>query len=193
MNGSGMLVERDKAVLVLVDMQERLTAVMADRERVLAASVRLAKTFALVGAPIIITRQYPQGLGPTESVLEAAVVAIAEEGATVVGVDKTAFCACSEPEFLETLGAWGRPQVVLAGMETQICITQTALELVAGGYMPHVAADGCCSREHMMHEVALDRMRAAGVTVTTSESVMYEIVGRAGTDEFRSLLRIVKD
>ena len=120
-------------------------------------------------------------------------VAIAEEGATVVGVDKTAFCACAELEFIETLGAWNRPQVVLAGMETHICITQTALELACRGYAVHVVADACCSRDRLMHDVSLDRLRAAGLTVTTSESVMYEIVGQAGTDEFRALLRIVKD
>ncbi len=189
---SSLLAARDNAVLVLVDMQERLAAAMADKDRVLAASIRLAQTFALVGAPIVITRQYPQGLGPTEPLLENVVVAIAEEGATVVGVDKTAFCACGEIEFIEALGAWERSQIVLAGMETHICITQTALELAAHDYSVHVAADACCSRESTMHDIALDRMRAAGIVVTTSESVMYELVGKADTDEFRSLLGIVK-
>ncbi len=186
------LARREDAVLVLVDMQERLSAAMDARERVLAASVRLTRTFALVGAPIIITRQYPQGLGPTEPELEAAVLAVAEEGATVVGVDKTAFCACAEQEFLDALNARDRSQVVLAGMETHICITQTALDLTSRGYSVQVVADACCSRDRSMHELALDRLRAAGVVVTTSESVMYEMVARAGTDEFKSLLGIVK-
>ena len=188
----GLLAERDDAVLVLVDMQERLAVAMADRASVLAASARLALTFALVDAPVIVTRQYPQGLGPTERVLEEVLVAIAEDGATVVGVDKTSFCACGEPEFLEALGARDRSQVILAGMETHICIAQTALELSERGYRVQVVADACCSRDRTMHEVALDRLRAAGVVVTTSESVQYELVAQAGTDEFRSLLRIVK-
>ena len=186
------LLERESAVLVLVDMQEKLVAAMPERERVLGASVRLTRVFALVKAPIMITRQYPQGLGPTEPMLEEAVLALAEEGATVVGVDKTAFCACREPGFLDALSLRRRGQVVLAGMETHICITQTALDLASRGYSVQVVADACCSRDSRMHEVALDRLRSAGIVVTTSESVMYELLGRANTDEFRALLRIVK-
>lgn len=188
----GTLAARQHAVLVLVDLQERLAAVMPERERVLAAAVRLARTFALVGAPIIITRQYPQGLGPTEPTLEEAALALAEGGSTVLGVDKTAFCCCREPAFLDALNATVRSQVVLAGMETHICIAQTALDLAGRGMQVQVVADACCSRDRTMHEVALDRLRAADVVVTTSESVMYELVGLAATDEFKSLLRIVK-
>lgn len=186
------LAGRDTAVLVLIDMQERLAAAMSDRERVLAAAVRMTRAFALVGAPIMFTRQYPEGLGPTESVLEDVLLGLAEEGATVVGVDKAAFCACREPGFLDALGARDRPQVVLAGMETHICVTQTALDLAMRGFQVHVAADACCSRDVMMHNIALERLRSAGVVVTSSESVMYELVGCAATEEFRSLLRIVK-
>ncbi len=187
-----LLAERHEAVLVLVDMQERLASAMAERERVVGASGRLARTCQLVGAPIILTRQYPQGLGDTEPELEQALAAIADDGGTVLRLDKTAFCACGEPEFVELLASLDRPQVILAGMETHICITQTALDLVLRGYSVQVVADACCSRDRAMHDVALDRLRAAGVVVTTSESVMYELVGRAATDEFRSLLRIVK-
>lgn len=186
------LADRGKAVLVLIDVQEKLAAAMSERERVLAAAVRMLRAFALVGAPIMFTRQYPEGLGPTEPVIEDALLALAEEGATVIGVDKTAFCACREPGFLDALDARDRPQVVLAGMETHICITQTALDLVSRGFQVHVAADACCSQDVGMHDIALDRLRSAGVVVTSSESVMYELVGRAATEEFRSLLRIVK-
>lgn len=186
------LAERDKAVLVLIDMQERLAAAMSDRGRALATAVRMTRAFALVGAPIMFTRQYPEGLGPTEPVLEDVLLRLAEDGATVIGVDKTAFCACREPGFLEALGARDRSQVVLAGMETHICVTQTALDLATRGFQVQVVADACCSRDAAMHDIALDRLRAAGVVVTSSESVMYELVERAATEEFRSLLRIVK-
>jgi nicotinamidase-related amidase len=186
------LARRADAVLVLIDLQERLAAAMVERESVVSAAVRLARAAALVGVPMVVTRQYPQGLGPTDAELERALLKLAEEGATVVSVDKTAFNCASEPEFIDALNATGRSQVVLAGMETHICIAQTALGLVSREFEVQVAADACCSRERSMHDIALDRLRAAGVAVTTSESVMYELVERAATDEFRLLLGIVK-
>jgi len=186
------LVRRDDVVFVLVDIQERLAAVMERREAVISNAVKLARAAALIGAPLIVTRQYPQGLGDTEPLLEDALLTLAEAGATVVGVDKTAFCCSVEPEFMDALGATARAQVVFVGMETHICITQTALDLAARGFDVQVVADACCSRDVSNHEIALDRLRVAGVVVTSTESVMYEAVGRAATDEFRALLEIVK-
>ena len=186
------LAHRTDAVLVLIDIQERLAAAMAEREDVVRAATRMARSAALVGVPVVFTRQYPQGLGPTDAELESTLLRLAEDGATVLGVDKTAFCCVSEPDFLDVLKATGRNQTVLAGMETHICVTQTALELSSLGYHVQVAGDACCSRARSMHDLALDRMRAAGIVVTSSESVMYELVERAATDEFRHLLEIVK-
>jgi nicotinamidase-related amidase len=186
------LIVRDDLVLVVIDVQEKLAAAMPDRERVIAAVSRVARTAALVGAPVILTRQYPQGLGPTVDEIEALVLELAGQGARVSGVDKTAFCCAAEEDFLEALSATGRRQVVLVGMETHICVAQTALALAGSGFQVQVAADGCCSRDDSMHQLALDRMRHTGVIITTTESVMYEAVGRAGTDEFKRLLEIVK-
>jgi nicotinamidase-related amidase len=187
------LISRDDFVLVIIDVQERLAAVMERRDEVVGAASRLARTAAMLDAPIIVTRQYPQGLGPTVPELDELLGVLGDEGARITGVDKTAFCCASEAEFTAALAATGRRQVVLAGMETHICVAQTALVLAEEGYDIHVVADGCCSREGASHEVALDRLRHAGVSVTSSESVMYEAVGRAGTEEFRRLLAIVKE
>lgn len=186
------LIDRDDLVLVIIDIQERLADVMEMRGQVVSAAIRLAKAAALVGAPIILTRQYPKGLGPTAEELESVLLGLAESGARVTGVDKTAFCCASEEDFVEALSATGRRQVVLVGMETHICVAQTALALAGSGVQVQVPADACCSRDASMHDAALDRMRHSGVVITTSESVMYEAVGRAGTDEFKRLLEIVK-
>lgn len=187
------LVRRADAIVVLVDIQERLAAAMSERDAVVRAAVRLARTAALVGVPLVVTRQYPQGLGPTDAEIENALLRLAEEGATLVSVDKTTFDCTAEPEFLEALAATARRQVIISGMETHICVTQTALALAARGFDVQVAADACCSRERALHDIALERLRASGVvTVTSSESAMYELVGRAATDEFRALLAIVK-
>lgn len=186
------LIDRSDLVLVLIDVQERLAAAMQHRDRVLSAIVRLTRGAALIGAPIVVTRQYPKGLGPTEQVLEEVLLQVADRDTHVVGVDKTAFCCAAEVDFNDALAATGRRQVVLAGMETHICVAQTALALVGGGYQVQVAADACCSRDDSAHEIALARLRMANVVVTHSESVLYEAVGRAGTDEFKGLLEIVK-
>lgn len=187
------LVDRDAMVLVLVDIQGRLAAAMDRRDQVVAAASRLARVAALVSAPVVVTRQYPQGLGDTVPELQSVLDTLASDGAEVLRVDKTAFCCSAEPGFVEALASTARDQVVVAGMETHICVAQTALALSAAGKRVQVVADACCSRDARNHDIALSRLRAAGVVVTTSESVMYEVVGRAATDEFKALLGIVKE
>lgn len=186
------LVRREDAVLVLIDIQGRLAAAMERRDEVVSAAIMLVKVAALVGMPVIVTRQYPEGLGGTVDELEAAVVASSSAGANIQGIDKTAFCCAAEPDFGRALSATGRSQVVVAGMETHICVAQTVLALLEDGRDVQVAADACCSRSAGDHDIALARMRAAGAQVTTVESVMYEAVGVAGTPEFKRLLAIVK-
>lgn len=185
------LVHRTGLVLAIIDIQDKLAAAMEARESVVGTAVRLVRAAALLGAPIIVTRQYPQGLGEVVPDLRAALEE-ASASVRVSVVDKMSFCACDEKTFLEALSESGRSMVVLAGMETHICVTQTAIALAKKTYSAHVAADACCSRRSADHQVSLDRMRAAGVVVTTSESVMYEAVAKAGTDEFKRLLDIVK-
>ncbi|MDP2183451.1 MAG: isochorismatase family protein [Actinomycetota bacterium] len=187
------IISRDDLVLVAIDIQTRLAAVMERRSEVIAVTGRLARLASLVEAPIIVTRQYPKGLGGTDESLEEVFVGLAEAGARIIGVDKTAFCCNVETEFREALASTGRKQVVLVGMETHICVAQTALSLAGNGHQVQVVADACCSRRSADHDTTLDRLRSAGVIVTSSESVMYEAVGRAGTDEFKELLGIVKN
>jgi nicotinamidase-related amidase len=186
------LVHRASLVLVVIDLQEKLAAAMERRDEVAAATAMLIRAAGIVGAPIVVTRQYPEGLGDTIPEVAAALDEVS--GAVPVKVvDKLSFCACDEPAFLEALYETGRSQAVLAGMETHICVTQTALTLAKKTYPVLVVADACCSRRKSDHTVALDRLRGAGVVVTTSESVAYEAVSRAGTDEFKRLLAVVKD
>jgi nicotinamidase-related amidase len=186
------LVDRAEMVLLVVDVQERLAAVMERRAEVSSAVARLVRAAAVLGVPIVATRQYPKGLGDT---VPEVVAALADAGrdVTVTVFDKTAFCACEEPGFADLLDATGRRQIVVAGMETHICVAQTALALVATGHRVHVVEDACCSRRARDHETALARLRAQRATVTCSESVIYEAAVRAGTDEFRRLLAVVKE
>jgi len=180
-----LTVSRDEAVLVLVDMQGSLAEAMSRRDAVIGTSALLARVAAELRIPVLVTRQYPKGLGDTME-------AIREATADSSPVDKVAFSCLAEPAFRERLEGLGRRTVLLAGMETHICVTQTALGLLAEGYSVFVVADAACSRRASDHDTALERLRVAGVVVTTAESVIYEALGQAGTPEFRAVLDLVK-
>lgn len=183
---------RDDVVLIVIDVQERLAVAMSRRDEVIGAASKLIRTAALVGAPVIMTRQYPAGLGDVEPELRQAADSVSKSS-SVTWADKVAFDCFAEPTFTELLAKTGRKQLVIAGMESHICVVQTALSAIAAGFDVHVVGDACCSRDATCHESALARLRMAGAVVTTTESVLYELVGQAATDEFRALLRIVKE
>lgn len=192
MSDTSSVASRSHAVLLVVDVQERLAAAMSRRQAVLDSTSKLVRTAALVGVPVIVTRQYPTGLGDVEPVLRVAIESAAD-ATSVIWANKVAFDCFAEPAFTEALASTDRRQVVIAGMESHICIVQTALSALMQGFDVHVVGDSCCSREAASHESALARLRTAGAVITTTESVLYELVGEAATDEFRALLRIVKE
>lgn len=184
--------ERATASLVIIDVQERLAAAMPSRERVLSRAGLTVRAAGIVDMPVLVTRQYPQGLGDTEPTLVSMIGERQSPDPAAWTVDKVAFDCFEEPSFVEVLCASSRRQLVLAGMETHICVTQTALSALREGFDVHVVADACCSRDDSCHEYALRRLVAAGAVITTAESVAYELVGRAGTPEFKMLLEAVK-
>jgi nicotinamidase-related amidase len=186
------LVRSDDVTLVVIDVQERLAAVMPHRERIIAATTKLLLTAGLLGWPIVVTRQNPDGLGPLVPEIVGLLHSPEFEHVAVQTVDKTAFSCWSEPSFQAALAASARPQVLIAGMETHICVAQTALTLRANGLGTFVAADACCSRSDADAKIALQRMRREGVIVTTAEAAMYEAAADAGSEHFKELLRIVK-
>lgn len=182
---SGGIVSRRSAVFVMIDMQHRLADAMPRRDEVVGTSVLLAHVASALGIPVIVTRQYPAGLGDT-------VLQLVDALGPHEPVDKTSFDCTLEPAFRAKLDASGRHQVVLAGMEAHICVTQTALALASIGREVYVVADAVCSRRDVDCDIALHRLRAAGVVVATAESVIYEALGRAGTPEFKAVLELVK-
>jgi len=186
------VVSRGDAVLVVIDIQQRLAAAMEHAKGVVAATGLLIRAASIAGVPIVVTRQYPQGLGDTHPAVEHVLKEAADSGAGVVVVDKTSFDCFAEPAFADAVCATGRRQLVLAGMESHICVAQTGLIGLREGFDVHVVADACCSREAYAHDVAVHRLGAAGAVVTLAESVAYELVGQAGTPEFKRLLAAVK-
>jgi nicotinamidase-related amidase len=183
---SPYLLDRETAVLGVIDIQERLAAAMAEREPVVEAARRLILSARRLSVPIVLTEQYPRGIGPTEPVL---VEALAEQYRPV---EKLHFSCCREPAFTGRLDELGRRQVVLCGMETHVCLLATCLDLVDAGFQVHVVADAVCSRDAGHKRLALEQMRQAGAVVTCVEAAVYQMLGKAGTPEFKDLLPLFR-
>lgn len=186
------IAQGEHATVVIVDIQERLAAVMEERDRVLAGVSLLTSVASITGVPIVVTRQYPKGLGGLEAVVADAVAQAEAQGCAVSHVDKMSFDCFGEPEFAQAVCATGRRQLLICGMESHICVAQTALTALREGFDVHVVADACCSRTGASHDIAMQRLSCAGAVVTVAESVAYELVGRAGTPDFKRLLAAVK-
>lgn len=179
------ILRRDQAVLVLVDVQDRLHAEMARRDEVAVRLVKLAEAARILQVPVVLTEHAAKAFGPTIEPLRAAL-------AGVVPLHKMAFSCFGSDEFRATLQALGRKQVVIAGYETHVCVCQTALDALAAGYQVHLARDASASRSDADHAVGLEKMAGAGVLPASAETVIFELLGKAGTDEFRALLPVIK-
>ena len=179
---SRMRLDPASSVLAIIDVQERLLAVMPDAERVVARCRRLAEAARLLGVRAVLTEQYPQGLGPTPAELAALLPPPAS---------KLAF-SCSGCGAFDEGVASGVSAVVLAGLETHVCVTQTALDLLAGGVTVFVAVDAIASRHDLDHATALRRLEAAGVIPTTSEAVLFEWCRTAEHPQFQAIRRLVR-
>jgi nicotinamidase-related amidase len=180
-----LLLRREDSVLVLVDLQERLHKEVVRRESVAANALRLAEAAAILGVPVILTEHAAKAFGPTIEPLRAAL-------ASTAPVHKISFSCFGAEEFRRNLAGLGRRQVLAAGLETHICLCQTALDAVDAGYQVHVARDAASARSEESHGAGLEKMARAGVLPATAETAIYEWLGRAGTDEFRRILPLIK-
>ncbi len=179
------ILRRDQAMLLVVDVQEKLHAVMTHRERVTANLRRLIQGFQVLELPILVTEQYPRGLGPTVSELR-------ELFEVWNPYEKLTFSCCLVPELCGAIQESGATQIVLTGIETHVCILQTGLDLIQRGYQVHVPADAVSSRKELDWQMALERLRKAGAVITVTESALFELLVRAGTTEFKQIATLVK-
>jgi nicotinamidase-related amidase len=178
------LLQPDTAVLLVVDVQDRLFPTIHDGESKMEVMCRMVRTCRILQVPILLTEQYPAGIGPTCAPLRT-------ELGDLAAVEKTRFSACVET-VVDRLAEQGHPQVIVCGIEAHICVQQSVLDLLRLGYTPYVCADAIGSRRPLDLAMAIERMRQAGAVVTTSESVMFELMGEAGTDVFKQILKLVK-
>lgn len=175
----------DNTVLVLIDFQERLFPVMHDKEKLLNNVVKLTKGALALEIPVIITEQYPKGLGPTIPEIKNLIP-------DVKPVEKTCFSCCDEPAFTAALEALKRKQVIIAGIEAHICTYQTAAALARAGYQAEVVTDGVSSREPENKAVALSKLALLGIMPTSTEMALFEVLKVAKGDKFKAISAIVK-
>lgn len=176
------------SLLLIVDIQPRLTAVMAkaEAEKMVSNCGSLIEASKLLEIPILLTEQYPKGLGNTEESLTARL------GERHRIFDKTGFSCCAAGGFEAALEKSGRKQIILAGQEAHVCVLQTALELRHKGYHPYVVEDAVCSRSAEHKFYALERMRQHGVTISNFESVLFEWLRDAAHPEFKALSALLR-
>jgi nicotinamidase-related amidase len=180
--------DRSRAVLLVIDVQERLAAAMPEEilDRARRNIAALSQGMARLGAPVLATEQYPRGLGPTLPDVRAALPS------QVQPVEKVDFSCYAVPQLREALAATGRRQVVACGMETHVCVFQTARDLLAEGYEVFVPHDAVASRQVDNLRVGLDLISRAGGIITATETVLFDLLGRAGTPEFKAISALIK-
>lgn len=174
--------------LLVIDMQERLGAAMP--EKVLARVMRnvtLLMTAAdRLGIPVTVSEQYPKGLGATDARIATAIPPAARR------IEKTRFSCADAEGFAPVIDDARRRQVILAGMESHVCVLQTAMDLLAAGLHPFVVEDAVCSRKLENYENALQRLQAAGAVIATAESVVFEWLRDARHEHFKALSAMVR-
>ena len=181
------MLEANLAALVVIDVQEKMHAAIGSiAQGVLVANIaKLIAVARILEIPVLLTEQYPQGLGGT-------VQQIRDAAPTLKPMVKTT-CSCWRDEpFRAALQATGREHIILAGAETHVCVQQTALDLLRVDYVPFVPEDAVGSRRSTDADAAFRRMARAGVELTTTESIIFELIERCDHPKFKDVLKLVK-
>jgi len=179
------MISRTDAVLVIIDIQGNLAQAMLDKENLFSNAVKLIKGFNVLNLPVIITEQIPQKLGPT-------VPQIAAELDGIKPIAKESFSCWEENNFKEQLKALRRRDVVLLGIETHVCVYQTAVDLISGGYNVHLVADAVSSRTPENRRIGIEAMKSAGAKITSTEMVLFEMLRTAADPKAKEFFKIVK-
>ena len=177
----------DNCALVLIDVQEKLLPPIFNKETLVKNSALLIHAAKILSIPVLVTTQYAKGLGAT-------VPELADLVNDVAPIDKTEFSCFGKDTFcsaVKTLPGH-RNTMLLCGMETHICVMQTALGALDQGYIVHVASDAVGSRSEWNWQVGLERMQNAGAVISSTEMMIYELMRKSGTPQFKELLQYIK-
>lgn len=179
------LLNSENTGLVIIDAQEKLMQVMGRKERVMDRICKLLDLARVFGLPVVLTEQYSKWLGPTLPEIQEMLPAYTP-------IEKLHFDCCNVPAFNEHLETAGIRNIILTGVETHICVFQTCVSLLERGYTVHIPHHGVDSRTEDNWRIGLSLMQEAGALITSTETVIFQILKKAGTDEFKALLKTIK-
>ena len=180
-----MRITKEDSVGLIVDIQEKLFVHISEKDELLKNTDKLIKGLKELSVPIIVTQQYTKGLGDTIFQLAPLVT---EEGF----IEKITFSCCDEPVFIDKIHSFNKKNIIIAGIETHVCVLQTAIDLLSQGYLPVIVENCISSRKLNDKKIALERLKQEGAIVTTLESVLFELCRMAGTEQFKAISKLVK-
>ncbi|WP_455366057.1 hydrolase [Kaarinaea lacus] len=185
-NNNRLLANATSSHLLVIDVQTRLAQVMSDCNSLLRNCEILLKAANILSVPVTITEQYPKGLGHTEPNLESVFPSNTNP------IEKTCFSCCNAEDFANSLANSGKQQIILSGIESHVCVLQTAMDLLERNHQVFVVADAVDSRSKDNKRIALERMQQAGVVVTATESVLFEWLRDAKHEHFKALSALIR-
>ncbi|WP_333653472.1 hydrolase [Dissulfurispira sp.] len=179
------LLDKDNTALLIIDIQDRLAAAMKVRDDVVKNCLHLIELSKMLNIPIVVTEQYPKGLGQTVAEIKDALPSYQP-------IEKLTFSCCEEPNFLNEIKRLDKKTIILTGMETHICVLQTCIGLLKEGFHVHLVRDAVCSRAKENWKAGVEFMRDAGAVITCTETVLFQLLKVAGTEEFKAISKRIK-
>jgi nicotinamidase-related amidase len=180
------MLDHSQAALVIVDMQESFRQAVPDFAELAARIALVAHAVRLIGLPLIVTEQYPKGLGRTAGEIRA----VLPEG--LEPIEKTAFSSCGAQEFVTRLEEAGARQILVCGIETHICVNQTTHDLLGRGYQVHILTDCVSSRSAQNREIGLTKMFRSGALPSSIELALFELLRDARHEQFKAIQKLIK-
>lgn len=175
---SKFIIGQDDTAFLIIDVQEKLASVMEARDAVLKNCLHLIELSKLLNLPLVVTEQYPKGLGRTLPRIRDALTAYNP-------IEKITFNCCDAPGFLKKIKKLHKGNIIVAGMETHICVLQTCIGLLESGFNVHIVKDAVCSRTEENRLTGIEYMRDAGAVITCAETAIFQLLKAAGTIEFK--------
>lgn len=180
------LLNTDNALLLIIDIQERLIAAQYSKEQITKSTVVLAEAATILGVPVVASEQYPKGLGHTIPEVKDKL------DDTAKFFEKTAFSCVQQEGFLDLLKSYNRKQIIICGMEAHICVHQTVTDLLKEGFEVHVVNDAVSSRREYEYKIGVDRMVNNGAVLTCVETVVFEFLKSAKHPDFKAVQGLIK-
>lgn len=180
-----MRLNKENTIGLVIDMQEKILPHINNNENIIKSCLTMVNGLRTLSVPIVVTQQYTKGLGNTIPIVNEAI-------GNFSYIEKTTFSCYREPSFIKVLNRTGKRNVVIMGIESHVCVLQTALDLLYNNFNPVIVTDAIGSRKDEDRTIALWRMRDVGCIMTTTESILFELCREAGTPEFKEISKLVK-